>query len=419
MASLDKTSGAALLKILYPTGVQELWYPETPWLAQMPKSEDGGGTNFQINTTTSGLVSSNDFATALAEMNNPELPTFNVTWVDTYAFGSVKNKMIMRSKGNKKAIVDALKQQTDSAAQGFGRNVGHQAWWNKGGAIGKVASISTNTITLKAAAPHSVWDIVNFTKNMKVVFSSTDGTAGGAPNKLGSTKVTKVVRESNTFDVTATDITTIAADDFVFREGNFGICASGVLDWVPATAPTGGDSHYGVDRSDDPTWLAGGRFTGAGTIEQSIIDAEGEGATHGGIFNQGWLHPKRFAQLKKEIQGKAWYDQSGVPVGATLSPEAKGRGAKTNISFRGFAFQGDHGPITMMSDRNAPYPYSLLTRREAWLCNSIGPMPHFDEQSGSRLLVETSNDGKQFRKKAYWNVMCLVPKDNMLVTLPA
>lgn len=408
MATLDVTAFQKALKVLYPLGLEEMWYADCPFLAWMPKSENFGGDTKQLNPLYAGIRGSNTFSTALNGKTTPALEKFNVSRVKTYVVGSIDNEAMMASRSNAYAVAEAVKTSMDGALYEFGRAAAHQAWHDKGGNRGQIGSISTDTVTLK-----DVNDVVYYEKDMVVEASANDGTAAGHALRAGTLTVKSVDRDNGKVTFTqnvTTGIPAAVANDYLFRQGDFKVSMSGVLGWIPATAPTAGDSFFGVDRSVDVARLAGTRITGAASIEETVFDAEAQLVINGGRADTLWLHPKRFAELKKSIQSKAWYAMENVSTAAS-----KANGRPTKVGIHGFAFPGEHGPIVVMSDKDAPNAYGLLTRKAAWELSSLGPAPHFAEQSGSRLLVETSSDGVEYRLKAYWNILCKRPIDCALI----
>lgn len=409
MPTLDVTAFKNALKILYPLGLEEIWYPEAPLLGWMPKSENFVGDNKQLNPLYSGIRGSNTFSTAINAKTTPSIEKFSVTRVKTYVVGSIDNEALAASKNNTGALAEAVKTSMDAALYEFGRASAHQAWGDKGGNRGRIGSISTDTVTLK-----TIEDVVHYEKGMVLELSANDGTASGHTLRSGTLEVKSVDRDNGKVTFTqnvTTGVPAAVADDYLFRQGDFKVCLSGVRGWVPVTAPTSGDSHFGADRSVDIVRMAGSRHVGSASIEETVFDAEAQGVMHGGRYDTLWLHTKKFAELKKSIQSKAWYSMESTRVDAS-----KAGGKATKVGTHAFVFPGEHGPITVMSDANCPFSRGLLTKKAAWELSSLGPAPHFAEQSGSRLLVETSSDGVEYRLKAYWNMLCKRPIDNVLIT---
>ena len=68
-----------------------------------------------------------------------------------------------------------------------------------------------------------------------------------------------------------------------------------------------------------------------------------------------------------------------------------------------------------MSDPNCPYAYGLMTSRNAWKLASLKGAPHFAEEDGRRFRQEVASDAIEFRLKAYWNLLCKRPLDNVII----
>jgi hypothetical protein len=408
MTILTPAAFANALKILYPSGLEQEWYPDSPFLAWVDKSYDFQGASRQVSPLVAGINGSTSFDAAMAGKSTPTIAKFLVTRVKDYVIGSIDNEAIAASKGEKGAIAKAVKTQMDSAMYEFGRSSAFQAMSDGSGTRGTVSAYSAGVITLT-----DVNDAVKFEVGMRLEKKTSGGTL-----LAGWMVITAIDRAQGKLTVTlfggAADP---AATNTLARMGDYTAtgsnCLSGVFKWIPVTAPTGGDNHFGQDRSIDVNRLAGTRSSGLNkTIEEAIIDAQADGKVQGGKFSTLWMHTKRAAELKKSIQSQAWYAKTTVS-------STRGASGKVDVSFSGFVFEGEDGPIEVMSTIDMPYAYGLMTRREAWELASLEGQPHFDEQGGDRLLVETSADAKEFRLKVYWQLICRRPVDNVLISWDA
>jgi len=406
MASLTTTAFTNAMKILYPRGLEEVWYPECPFLAWVPKTYNFESTSKQINPIYSGIRGSTDFATALGAKSNPSIAKFNVTHVKDYVIGSIDNLALKATRSQKGAMAKALKTQMDAAMYEFGRSAAFQVWGDGTGSRGTVGSVSTTSLTLSP-----INDAVKFEVGMELKAKSSAGTL-----RAGSATVTAINRATGVLTTDSNwtaQITGLTATDTLAREGDYTASGanvlSGVLSWIPATAPTTGDSHFGQDRSLDVSRLAGTRVAGAGkTIEEIVFDAQAEASINGAKVDSLWLNSKRFAELCKSIQGKAHYPQTTVS-------SSGGQSGKAKVGFNGFVFPGERGPVTVLSDPNCPYGYGLMTRKAAWELACLDGCPHFSEEDGQRFLREISADAIEFRLKVYWQLCCERPVDNVLI----
>ncbi len=67
-----------------------------------------------------------------------------------------------------------------------------------------------------------------------------------------------------------------ADDDYLFRDGSYDTALTGVQGWIPDSAPGGGDSFFGIDRSTYGVRVYGSRFTavsGTHNIERALRSA--------------------------------------------------------------------------------------------------------------------------------------------------
>lgn len=399
MASLNMSSFSSALKILYPDSLEEVWFPEAPFLAWVPKSYDFEGASKQSNAMFSGIRGSTDFSTALNGKSVPSLAKFNVTRKKDYVLGSIDNETMMASASNKGAIAKAIKTQVDAAAYEFGRSMAVQVWGDGSGVrgvAGAVAAFPVVTLTDRR-------DCVKFEVGMVLEAKSAGGVV-----YAGSFLVTAIDIDAGTITLTLQGgaVAPIIGDLFA-RQGDFlagtgnSNCMSGVFAWIPVAAPTA-TPFFGVDRSVNPVRLAGGRIKGgAKTIEEVIFDSLARGKTNGGKFDTVWMNSERAAELQKSMQAKAFVDVQSA--------------GKAKVGFQGFNLVTSSGNLTVLDDPTCPYAYGLLSNRSAWEFATLGDAPHFAEEDGRRFLRESASDGIEFRLKMYGNLICQRPVDNMVI----
>jgi hypothetical protein len=399
MASLNMTSFSSALKILYPDSLEEVWFPEAPFLAWVPKAYDFEGASRQSNAMFSGIRGSTDFATALNGKTTPSLAKFNVTRKKDYVLGSIDNETMMASQSNKGAIAKAIKTQVDAAGYEFGRSMAVQCWGDGSGVRGVAFSVAAGPVVTLTDRR----DCVKFEVGMVLENKSAAGVI-----YAGTFLVTALDIDLGTVTLTLQGgaVAPVATDLFA-RQGDFlaGVgqsnCMSGVFAWVPVASPTA-TPFFGVDRSVNPVRLAGGRVKGgAKTIEEVIFDSLARGRTNGGKFDTIWMNSERASELQKSMQAKAFVDVQSA--------------GKAKVGFQGFNLVTSSGNITVLDDPTCPYAYGLLSRRDAWEFATLGDAPHFAEEDGRRFLRESASDGIEFRLKMYGNLICQRPVDNVVI----
>ena len=399
MASLNMTSFSSALKILYPDSLEEVWFPEAPFLAWVPKAYDFEGASRQSNAMFSGIRGSTDFSTALNGKSTPSLAKFNVTRKKDYVLGSIDNETMMASQSNKGAIAKAIKTQVDAAGYEFGRSMAVQVWGDGSGVRGVALTIAAGPVVTLTDRR----DCVKFEVGMVIENKSAAGVI-----YAGTFLVTALDIDLGTVTLTLQGgaVAPIATDLFA-RQGDFlaGVgqsnCMSGVFSWIPVASPTA-TPFFGVDRSLNPVRLAGGRVKGgAKTIEEVIFDSLARGRTNGGKFDTVWMNSERASELQKSMQAKAFVDVQSA--------------GKAKVGFQGFNLITSSGNITVLDDPTCPYAFGLLSRRDAWEFATLGDAPHFAEEDGRRFLRESASDGIEFRLKMYGNLICQRPVDNVVI----
>lgn len=406
MTQFTSSNQSNLLKQLYPEGPEYAFQPESAFFDLVTKKADWEGDTVRVNPIIAPNNGSHSFTDALEDQNTPSDYVFSVTDKNAYVIGSIESKLIKRASSKRGAIVEVLKNSAKTSMEAWAVMMRRDIWRNHGGARGQISSgssVGSATITLADTK-----DIVHFHVGMRVQASSADGTSGS----VRAGYVTITARNPNTGTLTisgnwnaATNIPTVATSDYLFRKGDFGLAFNGILSWIPASDPGGGDSFFGVDRSVDPMLLGGVRRSAmAGKdIATIILDAASFGRQHGAKVKMCFLNDLRWAEMAVQLQSQGRYRPS----------EAKGT---TGAGFEAFEVIGVGGPIKVVPDAYCPYAYGLLTDLSAWEFRSIGDFPHWEKFANDQYFVEASADAKQFRLKGYGNLICHRPVDNILVT---
>lgn len=402
MASLDTTSFAAALKSLYPKGLAEILYPECPLFAWLPKKTDFYGDYWDLAPFYGGTMGSNSFDDALANKSNISTTKFRITRARSYAIASVDAETMAATANNKGAFARALDKQTRGATYTVGRAIAHQLYGNSGGARGK--GDGSYTITGDEITLNDRRDIVHFEVGLKLQFSTADGTSGAV--KPGEVTVASINVGAGTITTVESNIslaiTGAANSDYIFRRGDFGTSMMGLHGWLPTTAPTSGDSHFGVDRSTFVERLAGVRVSGGGKLmEEVIADAIAECHLHGGKPDTIFMNSLRFAELMKSVQSKVW-----IPVSTDIP----------GIGFKALAVPTSHGTIKVLDDPNCPWARAYLLDRSTWEYKSLGKSPHFAMDDGKKHTREVASDGVEFRIRNWANLGCDTPGHNAVIS---
>lgn len=403
--TVSTTNNAALYKRWYTDKrVQDLTYPESRLFALLPKMTNFTGAAMGVAVITDGPVGgrSATFSNAQSNKSSGTEKQFLVTTVKDYSLISIENEALLKARDDKGAFLRMAKFKTDQALKSLVHNLGVGLYSNNGGSRGQVGSTSTTTLTLKDTK-----DIVNFAVGMVLDSDDTDGTSGAVDG--ASITVTAIDRSAGTLTGSANWTTSsfFQDDDYIFAKGDFGAGVHGLDAWLPATAPTGGDSFFGVDRSVDTDRLAGIRYDGSNEpIQEALINAEAQAMIAGADPGVVFMHPTEVAKLKLELGAKVEYD-------VVKSPD------RGDISFKSLALMGSRRELRIVADTFCPASVAYMLDMASWTFASVGPAPMIFNAMGHRFQWDSSADSMEIRTGYYGNLWCNAPSHNVRITLPS
>lgn len=396
-------------KVLFPKGIGFYLDDESPLIRWTPKSNDFGAWKwwlvYQINAVRGGT----DFTTALANRNVATQRRMELTRSQDHVIQSVACEAIRASKKDEWALISAVENAMKCAGQEMAMSIESLLTGDGGGSRGKIAvgGITNAVITLADKSR-----IVLFQPGMRIDLSVDNGVTAAAGVRsvaVGqSNEILSVDVSAGTITMSA-NITTIwpapaAAGDFIFRESDYDAQAKRVLQgffaWIPPTAPTAGDSFFGVDRSIHPTALAGTRITGGGANVFDVVkEACALNRRNRGKANALWVNPMKFGELDLFVTSKQYFSQEDNPM----------------VGVSGMRIATPSGPIEVMESTAIPEGVGLLTRRESWELRSLDGFPHVVDDDGLTWHLEQSADAMQIRHRYFAQLGCIEPKDNTYI----
>lgn len=399
--SLDMTSFQPALKQLYPEKrIENMVYKDHPFFALVKKNTEFYGELAKIPVkygTPQG--SGSTFATAQSNKTSSSLKAFLITRSKEYALASIDNETMLASRNNAGAFIEALSFEIDGAIETASRNIAIGLYGSGSGSRGQVLAGTTGTsITLK-----NIDDVVKFEHGMKLVFSTADG---GGSVKAGSIAITHVDRDSGVLTVDAASAIAsgagVATNDYIFREGDYDAKVKGLSAWIPNSAPSSA-AFFTVDRSVDPTRLAGIRYDGSAMpIEEALISAASRVAREGGAPDHCFMNYSRFADLEKALGSKVTYIDLK---------------ANAEVGFRGMVINGPRGLIKVIPDQDCPSDRAFMLSMDTWKLHSLKPAPHILDLDGLKALRENSADAVEIRVGAYLQLACVAPGFNANIKL--
>ena len=415
----------AALKELY-TGddyMKDLVYKKNPLLALIPKDESPSGFAGKyipvplVYGTPQGRSAT--FSSAQGNQTAPQISSFFVYRISNYQLATITNELLEATKDNAGAFVDEAKLVMDTAFRNISNDLALDLFKGGTGSRGQILTISSPSTAVGATVIQlaNVQDVVNFEVGMTLVVSATDG---GAPS-ADTVVLTSVNRSSGQLRGTAS-VNPLsgnwAANGYMSVQGDVAVGGStstssflkvsGLSAWLPLTAPAPGDSFWGVDRSADPTRLAGVRYDGSSqSIEEALIDGSSLVAREGGQPDMCFMNFASYAALEKSLGAKVQY----VDV----------KHEEADIAFAGIRIHAPYGPITVVPDRNCPSQRAYLLQMDTWKVRSLGKAPHiltYGLEGLEGLRVGTA-DALEIRIGYYANLICNAPGWNCVIQLSA
>lgn len=425
MAAVFATASnqVAALKELY-TGddfMVDLVYKKNPLLALINKSESPSGFAGKyipvplIYGTPQGRSAS--FTSAQNNQTAPALKSFFVYRVNNYQLATITNELLEATKDSAGAFVDEAKLVMDTAFRNISNDMAHDLFGSGNGVrFTSAAALSTGVITLDNAS-----DVVNVEVGMVLESFSISGSTATISTGSNLGYVIAVDRSAGTVTVSATaggaagtptnwsgtfpnyaqtgDVN-YASGGLALGSGSASkIC--GLAAWLPQTSPSASESFWGVDRSVDPTRLAGVRYDGSGQpIEEALIDAAALVAREGGQPDMAFCTFATYAALEKSLGSKVQY----VDV----------KHDEADIAFGGIRIHAPYGPITVVPDRSCTNKTVYLLQMDCWKLRSLGKAPHiltYGMEGLEGLRVGTA-DALEIRIGLYGNLICNAPGFN-------
>ena len=366
----------------------------------VPKYKQFGGKNLPIPIIYGNPQGrSATFSTAQSNKTPSKITDFVLVRKSDYALASISNEVLEASKGDANAFMEAATTEIDGAIQAATRSLAISLYGTGSGSIGQCNANATGTsLQLKNAE-----DVTNFEVGMELVFSTADG---GGSVKSGSVAITGINRDSGLLTVEAlTAIASgagVAADDFVFVQGDYDLKVSGLRAWLPDSAPTS-SPFFSVDRTADVTRLGGIRFDGSSMpIEEALISAAARVAREGGRPDHCFMDYSKFADLEKALGSKVQYIDLKV---------------NAEIGFRGIVINGPRGPIKVIPDQNCPSDRAFMLQMDVWKLYSLGDAPKILDADGLKMLRENNADAVEVRVGYYAQLGSRAPGWNANVLL--
>lgn len=414
--------------------MKDVVYAENPFFALVPKNESSDGFAGKYIPVpieySNPMGRSHTFANAQGNQTASGLQSFFVYVIEDYQLVTITNLLLEQTKSNAGAFVDAAKLQLDGGFQNLSNNIAFELFGSgtaTRGTINAAAVTGSGPYSFILANPQSV---VNFEVGMTIQASATDGGAiipTGSPSAPDLGTVTAVNRGTGqiTFTIAAgAPQSDWLAGSFITVQGDIPaaggsgsgpigttgsyLALSGLAAWIPSTDPASGQTFWGVDRSVDPTRLAGLRFDASSyTIEEGMTNALAYANREGAHPDIVIMDFNSYAGLVNSLGAKVQY----------VSVEHD----EVEVAFEGVRFHSAYGYVTVLADRSCPPNTAYVLTMNTWKLRSLGKVPHILTygMEGLEGLRVGNADALEIRIAYYGNLVCSAPAWNMVVKLSA
>lgn len=414
----------ALLKELYPDGVPQEMLQRGHWfLSNVTKDTDAYGEYMVIPVVYAGPAGRSASIADLLGSTGPIGPTkskkFTPSLVEDYAATWINELTMLKASNDRGAFVNARKFEIDGILTQLGESLSHALYRAGDGTIGQGNgswTITGNVITLSRKS-----DTKFFFEGQQLDFiANSSGAPSGAKRAYAATypaQVTAVNEDAGTVTcalnangAAVTDLsavyTSLANTDWIAPVGDYNANyattgaekVKGLAAWIPLTAPSGGESFWGVDRSTMPTRLAGHRLDDSTSpAEDSIMSLAEVMRERGARPDVCILSPRQFTKVSKRLNAKVEYQNAG---------------GNADYGFASFAVATSAGLIRVVTDSDCPEDRGYLLKMDTWRLKHLGGLPHIVTTDGLQMLRRSASDSVEVRARYYAQLVCLNPGQN-------
>lgn len=427
----NSSNQIAALKELYVDDkdyMKNIVYAKNPWLAMIPKNESPDG--FAGKYIPVPLEYGNPqgrahvFANAQNQQTASSVISYFVYAVQDYQLVTITNLLMEQTKSNAGAFVDEASRTMDNGFRNLSNNMAFELFSGGTASRGNISaagvSLVAGVFSFTLANPQTV---VQFEVGMTLQASATDGGAAlqNVPGTIDAVQITSVNRGTGAITGTVVQGSpdlSWGAGNYLQVLGDIGIAGSstiagmlglsGLAAWVPNVDPPSNDNFWGVNRSADPTRLAGLRYNAQNqTIEEGLTSALAFGNREGASFDLIILDFQSYAALVNSLGAKVQY--------VMLEHD------EVEVAFEAIHFHSAYGKIPVVADRSCPAQTAYCLTTDSWKLRTLGKAPHILTygMEGLEGLRVGNADALEIRIAYYGNVICSAPGYNMVVALSA
>ncbi|MGN6107236.1 MAG: hypothetical protein ACTHU0_19165 [Kofleriaceae bacterium] len=409
MATHNLSNQDAVLKDYYTDDkIKEQSYGENPFFAMVRKERGvmaGGRRYVQPVEFAHPGGSSSDYAKAMANATTSSYEDFLIQRQKQYQRVLVQHELLFATQSQRDSFQKAL-DEFDRGFRGLGEKIGRRAYRTQGGSIGRMANTAVTTTVITLADKASAF---NFHQGQVLQFAAADGT-GALRDSGDTTVVTEIDIEGGTITVADqldTKITGIQATDYVFVDGDFGQCLSGLEDWLPVDnrAAKLAAAFHGVVRKPAADYLGGIYMDGTtmGGLDEVIIKLTGKVGKYGGRTSHIFANPESLSDMQLLTNSKLQAE--------AIRSVMRGEDGEVLVGFSGFRAVVGGRTVRIYGDRNCPSNRIYALQLDTWTLWHSGKLVNWlgEDYTGSKLKQAENEDSAEARLGNYCNVGCSAP----------
>lgn len=427
----NSSNQLAALKELYVDDkdyMKNIVYAKNPALALVPKNEspDGfAGKYIPVPLEYANPAGrAHTFANAQTQQTATSVISYFVYAVQDYQLVTITNLLMEQTKSNAGAFVDEASRTLDNGFRNISNNMAFELFAGGTASRGQIGSggVTLSGTTLSWTLSN-VQTVVQFEVGMVLQATTTDGGAAlqNTPGTIDAVQLTSVNR--NTGAISGTVVqgapgSSWGANDYLQVLGDIGMSGSstiagmlglsGFAAWIPTSDPTSTDNFWGVNRSADPTRLAGLRYNASTmSISEGLTNALAFANREGAAPDIIIIDFVSYSTLVNELGAKVQY--------VMLEHD------EVEVAFEAIHFHSAYGKIPVLADRSCQTQTAWCLTMDTLKLRTLGKAPHiltYGMEGLEGLRVGTA-DALEIRIAYYGNLICSAPGYNMNVQLSA
>jgi hypothetical protein len=403
MAGLTEATFKLLKRVYNFQKLEEMFYKDSPLLGMIQK-HPLGGTSVQIPLIYGGVANrSATFSDAIAGSGHRRSLQWNITATENFNFAEVDHKAILAAKmGDKASFVQALQFTIEGAYKQMSRDISATMFKDGSGLIGTLSAASAGnpTGTITFTSRQAMREV--FVDSRISIFSDAALTT-----LVGTVTVTKVDKTSGVATYSG-DGSGFLAGHFAVAKGDANLKFKGLTAWLPygsTRAAAVAASFFGVDRSEDPSLLAGIEYDATGdTIKEALIRGEEAIRTIGGgpAIDLIVMSPRTLAALKIELMNQ--YIVGNEP------------GSVAGISYSTVKLNFMDGNVNVLSDGDCPDGVAFMLNKDTWRLGHMGStLVNGWDEDGLDAIRSTSSNSLRMQWYSYVAPFCSAPAYNGVI----